>query len=218
MVLSSHRKGEPGGGVPLRRPFALDGDPQNSRIPTRFEVDFVHGRCASPLWFRSVGRGLSVRVALRVPQGAPQDVARGRGRRIPLRSSVGRAEQDHRGPGQAEQPGCVRGRAERSRAACGRIRVFPVDPRSRRRRDWFEVHDQVWAVFDRDEHPQFKEAVELMQKQGRRRRSFRSMLRTLADFARTGLRPAGRPSCGAGGVEAVAPGIRDGRGENPGLR
>ena len=41
MVLSSHRKGEPGGGVPLRRPFALD--PQNSRIPTRFDVDFVMG-------------------------------------------------------------------------------------------------------------------------------------------------------------------------------
>ena len=39
MVLSSHRKGEPGGGVPLRRPFALD--PANSLSPTRFDIDFV---------------------------------------------------------------------------------------------------------------------------------------------------------------------------------
>ena len=39
MVLSSHRKGEPGGGVPTRRPFALD--PANSLNPTRFDVDFV---------------------------------------------------------------------------------------------------------------------------------------------------------------------------------
>ena len=39
MVLVSHRKGEPGGGVPLRRPFALD--PANSVSPTRFDIDFV---------------------------------------------------------------------------------------------------------------------------------------------------------------------------------
>ena len=39
MVLSSHRKGEPGGGVPLRRPFALD--PANPPSPTGFDVDFV---------------------------------------------------------------------------------------------------------------------------------------------------------------------------------
>ena len=39
MVLSSHRTGEPGGGVPLRHPFALD--PANSLSPTRFDVDFV---------------------------------------------------------------------------------------------------------------------------------------------------------------------------------
>ena len=39
MVLSSHRKGEPGGGVPTRRPFALD--PANSLNPTCFDVDFV---------------------------------------------------------------------------------------------------------------------------------------------------------------------------------
>ena len=39
MVLSSHNKGKPGGGVPARRPFALD--PTNSRSPTRFDIDFV---------------------------------------------------------------------------------------------------------------------------------------------------------------------------------
>ncbi len=39
MVLTSHRQGEPGGGVPLHRPFALD--PENAGSPTRFDVDFV---------------------------------------------------------------------------------------------------------------------------------------------------------------------------------
>ncbi len=39
MVLTSHRRGEPGGGVPLHRPFALD--PENAGSPTRFDVDFV---------------------------------------------------------------------------------------------------------------------------------------------------------------------------------
>ena len=38
MVLRSHAQGEPGGGVP-RRSFALDGD--SSRVPSRFDVDFV---------------------------------------------------------------------------------------------------------------------------------------------------------------------------------
>ena len=39
MVLGSHRKGEPGGGVQARRPFALD--PASPLNPTRFDVDFV---------------------------------------------------------------------------------------------------------------------------------------------------------------------------------
>ena len=39
MVLNSHSKGEPGGGVPLRLPFALD--PANAGSPTQFDVDFV---------------------------------------------------------------------------------------------------------------------------------------------------------------------------------
>ena len=39
MVLGSHRKGKPGGGVPSRRPFALD--PSSTPNPTAFDVDFV---------------------------------------------------------------------------------------------------------------------------------------------------------------------------------
>ena len=39
MVLSSHREGEPGGGVPNRLPFALD--PTNAESPTQFDLDFV---------------------------------------------------------------------------------------------------------------------------------------------------------------------------------
>ena len=39
MVLSSHNKGEPGGGVPHRRAFALD--PANAGSPTQFDIDFV---------------------------------------------------------------------------------------------------------------------------------------------------------------------------------
>ena len=41
MVLTSHRHGEPGGGIPNYHPFALD--PTNTEIPTRFDVDFVVG-------------------------------------------------------------------------------------------------------------------------------------------------------------------------------
>ena len=39
MVLTSHSKGEPRGGVPNRLPFALD--PENAGRPTRFDVDFA---------------------------------------------------------------------------------------------------------------------------------------------------------------------------------
>ena len=37
---------------------------------------------------------------------------------------------------------------------------------SQRRKDSFETNDQVWAVFDHDDHPQFKEAVELCKRNG----------------------------------------------------
>lgn len=34
-----------------------------------------------------------------------------------------------------------------------------LTPRRRRRRDSYEENDEVWAVFDRDDHPRFDEAV-----------------------------------------------------------
>ena len=34
---------------------------------------------------------------------------------------------------------------------------------SRRRKNSFEENDEVWAVFDRDEHPNFEEAISLCQ-------------------------------------------------------
>ena len=37
---------------------------------------------------------------------------------------------------------------------------------SQKRKYSFETNDQVWAVFDRDVHPQFKEAVELCERNG----------------------------------------------------
>ena len=39
-------------------------------------------------------------------------------------------------------------------------------PRRRGHRDSFEEGDQVWAVFDRDEHPRFNEAVDLCAQKG----------------------------------------------------
>ncbi|MDE0332467.1 MAG: RloB family protein [Nitrospinae bacterium] len=45
-------------------------------------------------------------------------------------------------------------------------RVLGLDPRSRRKKNSFEENDQVWAVFDRDEHPRFDEAVALCERFG----------------------------------------------------
>ena len=45
--------------------------------------------------------------------------------------------------------------------AVQRAHELGLAPRSRRRKDSFEARDEVWAVFDRDEHPRFNEAVEL---------------------------------------------------------
>ncbi|MDD9981998.1 MAG: RloB family protein [Gammaproteobacteria bacterium] len=50
--------------------------------------------------------------------------------------------------------------------AVERARELGLAPRSRRRKDSFEDRDQVWAVFDRDEHPRFNEAVELCRNHG----------------------------------------------------
>ena len=50
--------------------------------------------------------------------------------------------------------------------AVERARKLGLAPGSRRRQDSFEDRDQVWAVFDRDEHPRFNEAVELCRNHG----------------------------------------------------
>ncbi|CAK0751036.1 RloB-like protein [Azospirillaceae bacterium] len=38
--------------------------------------------------------------------------------------------------------------------------------RGRQKRDSFEKNDQIWAVFDRDEHPNYTEAVQLCESNG----------------------------------------------------
>ena len=45
-------------------------------------------------------------------------------------------------------------------------RTLGLDRRSRRKKDSFEENDQVWAVFDRDEHPHYDEAVALCERHG----------------------------------------------------
>ena len=50
--------------------------------------------------------------------------------------------------------------------AVERAQELGLSRRSRRRKDSYEDRDQVWAVFDRDEHPRFNEAVELCQNHG----------------------------------------------------
>ncbi len=47
-----------------------------------------------------------------------------------------------------------------------RARDLGLSLRSRRRKDSFEARDQVWAVFDRDEHPRANEAVKLCRVHG----------------------------------------------------
>jgi hypothetical protein len=45
--------------------------------------------------------------------------------------------------------------------ASARARELGLAGRARRRRDSYEENDEVWAVFDRDEHPRYEEAVAL---------------------------------------------------------
>jgi hypothetical protein len=44
-------------------------------------------------------------------------------------------------------------------SAVARARSLGLSRRSRKALNYFEKGDEVWAVFDRDEHPRFKEAV-----------------------------------------------------------
>ena len=43
--------------------------------------------------------------------------------------------------------------------AVEKAKALGLTPKSRRRTDSYEEGDQVWAVFDRDDHPRFNEAV-----------------------------------------------------------
>ncbi len=43
--------------------------------------------------------------------------------------------------------------------AIEKAKSLGLTPKSRRKKDSYEKRDQVWAVFDRDEHPRFNEAV-----------------------------------------------------------
>ena len=45
-------------------------------------------------------------------------------------------------------------------------KTLGLTTKSRRRRNSFEKNDEVWAVFDRDEHPKFDEAVRLCESNG----------------------------------------------------
>ena len=45
-------------------------------------------------------------------------------------------------------------------------RALGLSRRSRRKKDSFEEGDQIWAVFDRDEHPRFNEAVVFCESNG----------------------------------------------------
>lgn len=51
-------------------------------------------------------------------------------------------------------------------AAAGMAKSLGLSPGSRRRRNSFEERDEVWAVFDRDEHPRFEEAVDVCHQSG----------------------------------------------------
>ena len=50
--------------------------------------------------------------------------------------------------------------------AAARARKHGLAPRQRKQRNSFEESDQVWAVFDRDDHPRFDEAVALCKSNG----------------------------------------------------
>ena len=49
--------------------------------------------------------------------------------------------------------------------AVERAKALGLAPRSRRKKDSYEKRDEVWAVFDRDDHPRFDEAVRDCEKQ-----------------------------------------------------
>lgn len=50
--------------------------------------------------------------------------------------------------------------------AVSRAKALGLSPGSRRKLDSFESKDQVWVVFDRDDHPRHSEAVQLCEAKG----------------------------------------------------
>jgi hypothetical protein len=55
-----------------------------------------------------------------------------------------------------------------ARSAVGRARELDLSRRSRKVLNSFEQGDEVWAVFDRDEHPRYREAIGLCEDVGLR--------------------------------------------------
>ena len=53
-----------------------------------------------------------------------------------------------------------------AKAAKAHAESAGLSPRSRLRKNSFERQDQAWAVFDRDEHPEFEQAVQLCELSG----------------------------------------------------
>ena len=52
-----------------------------------------------------------------------------------------------------------------AKEAVEKAKSLGLAPKSRRKKDSFEEHDQVWAIFDRDEHPGFDEALMICESQ-----------------------------------------------------
>lgn len=53
-----------------------------------------------------------------------------------------------------------------AKAALAYAKSEGLAPSSRRRKQSFEKQDQVWAVFDRDDHPEFEQAVLMCKQSG----------------------------------------------------
>ena len=53
-----------------------------------------------------------------------------------------------------------------ARRAVAYAKANGLAPESRRRKNSFEKNDQVWAIFDRDNHSHFEEAIDLCERNG----------------------------------------------------
>lgn len=48
-----------------------------------------------------------------------------------------------------------------AKAAAERAKTLGLSPGSRKKKNSFEENDAVWAIFDRDEHPRYEEAIDI---------------------------------------------------------